>query len=506
MKPVVRVVMPLLVAAVLCAGTARAAEPDAAALLKQARSLSEKDDHKQAFDLLNQALRLAPDNLDVNWALGQAAARVGDYEAAIAAYERMLDLKPDLHRVRLEAGECYLKLRAFDMARAEFEKVLAVEPPPMVRLNALVPLAASYIGLGQGATARELLEEAKTLDPSPQASQRIGDLLAAADVSTGEPKRNIIVGRLSVGYGRDSNPAIMPRRHTIDSVFGPVVYSDDDGYKVDFKDPDCFQFYQTFLRHTFRTRWEPLEWRTDFFWFGNMYQTQGDQDVNFFLVSSGPALRLGRHDVEVRGLVNVLEKDWAMYSKGHGFEINTMSSLNKHIHIGTTIKRENKKLYDDRDRDALNYTFALRPLFVWGGKGQHRLFTEFKYEREYNNDGAKHRTPPRSNVALDNGNNRHRDEFVARSISLRYYCDLPWWQLTPYVGYAYRYCEYGARNTFFREVREDESQTVTLGVQKALPWWQMSLDLMHSRTYVDSTNDLYSYDRVLTQLTLNKDF
>lgn len=91
--------------------------------------------------LFQQMLR-NPANLDVTFAYADVSARLGDYEAAVAALERMLLFNPNLPRVQLELGALYFRMGSFELARNYFEKAAAANPPPEVRER-----VAEYLGL-----------------------------------------------------------------------------------------------------------------------------------------------------------------------------------------------------------------------------------------------------------------------------------------------------------------------------------------------------------------------
>jgi hypothetical protein len=82
--------------------------------------------------LFQQMLR-NPANLDVTFAYADAAAKLGDNEAAVSALERMLLFNPNLPRVQLELGALYFRMGSYAIARSYFDKVLAANPPPEVR-------------------------------------------------------------------------------------------------------------------------------------------------------------------------------------------------------------------------------------------------------------------------------------------------------------------------------------------------------------------------------------
>jgi tetratricopeptide (TPR) repeat protein len=78
--------------------------------------------------LFQQSLR-DPGNLDVTFAYADAAAKLGDNEAAVSALERMLLFNPNLPRVQLELGALYFRMGSYDIARTYFERAAASNPP-----------------------------------------------------------------------------------------------------------------------------------------------------------------------------------------------------------------------------------------------------------------------------------------------------------------------------------------------------------------------------------------
>jgi hypothetical protein len=73
-----------------------------------------------------------PANLDVTFAYADAAAQLGDNEAAVAALERMLLFNPNLPRVDLELGVLYYRMGSFEAAQSYFDKARSFNPPPEV--------------------------------------------------------------------------------------------------------------------------------------------------------------------------------------------------------------------------------------------------------------------------------------------------------------------------------------------------------------------------------------
>ncbi len=100
--------------------------------------------------LFQQTLR-NPGNLDVAFAYADAAAKLGDYEAAVSALERMLLFNPNLPRVQLEIGALYFRMGSYDISQSYFEKAAAANPPPAVkaRIDSYLAQIAKRSGVQQ---------------------------------------------------------------------------------------------------------------------------------------------------------------------------------------------------------------------------------------------------------------------------------------------------------------------------------------------------------------------
>jgi hypothetical protein len=106
------------------------APPEAAA---QAAAGEDAADLQAQKDALFQRMLRDPANLDVTFAYADVSARLGDYEAAVAALERMLLFNPNLPRVQLELGVLYYRMGSYGVARDYFDKAAAANPPADVR-------------------------------------------------------------------------------------------------------------------------------------------------------------------------------------------------------------------------------------------------------------------------------------------------------------------------------------------------------------------------------------
>lgn len=126
---------------------------------------------------LFQKIQDNPAGLDAGFAYAVLSTRLGDYEAAIATYERMLIQRPGTPRLQLELAALYFRLGAYPRARQLFLTVL---------------------------------EQADTPDT---VRRRINGYMAVIE---GERKRESgFSGRLNIGARVESNANGAPDRHAI---------------------------------------------------------------------------------------------------------------------------------------------------------------------------------------------------------------------------------------------------------------------------------------------------
>ena len=92
---------------------------------------------EREYQQLSSQLEANPDDLELNFRFAQAAAKLEDYEKAIAAFERMLIKQPNLPRIQLDLAALYLRVGNDGESKRLFEEVLASNPPPQVKENIL---------------------------------------------------------------------------------------------------------------------------------------------------------------------------------------------------------------------------------------------------------------------------------------------------------------------------------------------------------------------------------
>lgn len=190
-----------------------------------------------------------PDNLDVAFEYALVAAKLGDYEGAIATLERMLVFAPNLPRVQLELGVLYYRIGANDMARQYLEAVSREQIPPEVR-------------------------------------SRVETFLAAIDR---QDRRFLISGQVSAGVQYQSNANAAPGEDsiTIDGV--PVQLNSDARARSDWS---LFGLGRVHMSYDLRNQGDLIE--ADVVTYQSYFAEQHRLNLGLIEVQVGPTFGLGR--------------------------------------------------------------------------------------------------------------------------------------------------------------------------------------------------------------------
>jgi tetratricopeptide (TPR) repeat protein len=129
-------------------------------LTDRAKGLLDRQQAKQAYQLLLPQESARAGQPDYDYLLGIAALDAGDAERAVFALERVLAVQPNNHVARAEIARAYLALGERDAARREFQTVREQSIPAEAKANIDRFLAAirtaettrveGYIELGAG--------------------------------------------------------------------------------------------------------------------------------------------------------------------------------------------------------------------------------------------------------------------------------------------------------------------------------------------------------------------
>lgn len=188
-----RTAVPVLVRAVLVLVSMLATLPSTAAplddLVENARSLLVDGQSSEALALLeSREEQFASDQVFDYW-LGMAAVRAGKPERALFPLERVILQHPEHAGARMELATAYLQLGIDDAASAELD----------------------------------ILE---TLDPPPEAAERMGKMREILAGRVQKPRRHLAFIGLEVG--QDDNPGTWP---DLESIFGiPGVSAEETTY------------------------------------------------------------------------------------------------------------------------------------------------------------------------------------------------------------------------------------------------------------------------------------
>jgi tetratricopeptide (TPR) repeat protein len=141
-------------------------------LQDQARAAAQSGDPQKSFALLTDAAKYAPNDPDVQFALGTIALQMSLWNEAVKAFQRTLLLRANDPLATYNLGRAYLSQWKFEEARRQFASYVALRPDD----------AYGHCALGMTLAALELLPDARkefqqsiALDPNQtEAYLRLG--------------------------------------------------------------------------------------------------------------------------------------------------------------------------------------------------------------------------------------------------------------------------------------------------------------------------------------------
>lgn len=394
----------------------------------QGQNAFNQGDYKQALTYLLTSFQQAPDDPDVNFLLARTYFELGDFEAAVMAYERVLFSDPDSARVKLELARSYLALGAKEYARKYFQEVLATNPPEAVWDN----------------IQRFLL--------SIKESER----------------KHFITGTVSLGFDLDDNPRVAP----VDDVIGgiPIIGSGAS------PESDTATVLTATANHIYRPPDSILLWKTSGVTYNTFYKDQSDLNVNYYEMSTGPALKFKNSLWQNTIFSSGIDVDNRQYQSSLGLSSSLTTRLLPTLILTSQLRYEDKDNKQYTFRSADNIRLTLNPVL--------------------------HISPTR--ISLSFGvENENADSAVVSY-------DRFFWQIRvdspiPYGFNIYTYflskdTDYDEADTFFQLKRHDDYHEIGAGLSKPL-WISQSgfktLIASLAYKYIDSDSnlELYTYRR-----------
>jgi len=128
----------------------------------QAQAALTAGDSAKAFALLTDARKLAPNNSDVQFALGMVALRMSRFQDAINAFQETLKLRKNDPPALYGLGQALMSLSKYEEARQDFTRYLALRPDDS---SARCSLGMTLAALERPAEARTEFEQSIAITP-----------------------------------------------------------------------------------------------------------------------------------------------------------------------------------------------------------------------------------------------------------------------------------------------------------------------------------------------------
>jgi tetratricopeptide (TPR) repeat protein len=416
------------------------------ALLLQARTLMERGQPRQAYELLEPAEGQRAADAPYNYLLGIAALDAGEVTRAIFALERAVDMRPD-----------------DNLARAE--------------------LARAYLAAGEPAAARQELQTARRGAMPAQAAAAIDRVLGALAQDPAPGRAGPWRGYLEAFAGHDSNvnSATAAGQFAL-PAFGGIVFNLDQANQ---------QRSDTFIGAAAGLGLQqPLApgWQLQ----GHLnardvhHRRSSTQDNRQLDGSLGLAWQQGANLLSLAGQANTYDIDSARYRRAAGLSGLWQHTLGPASQLSAFSQWSRLHYRADPGRDA--------DRLVLGG-GYARAFAggaRVAYGSVY---GAR-----------ENARQPGAEQYGHRALGVRLGAEARWGEAaTVFSAVQFERRHYGGTEPFFDMPRRDRQLDLTLGVHlEPAPQWRITPQFSYLRAA--SNVVLYTYRRAVWQISVRREF
>ncbi len=314
------------------------AAPSLAAIpsLEQGQQLFNQRRYSPALSSLLIAFEAEPANPEVNFLLGRTYFELGNFEAAVMAFERVLFVEPNSSRVKLEMARAFMALNSNEFARQYFQEVLATNPPEAVWSN-------------------------------------IQNFLAGIKESE---KHHFFTGTLSYGLDVDDNPRTAP----VDDLISLGSFEFQLQGNGATPASDYAHSLTATANHIYRRQGNGFFWKTSALTYNSFYDNQSDLNVNYLEISSGPAWKKGLHLWQNNLLYTLIRLNQAQYRDGWGLQSTLTSQIMAKLFITSLLRFEDRTNQRYDYRSGQNYKATINPVFILPYVGRLSLGVTYEYD------------------------------------------------------------------------------------------------------------------------------
>ncbi len=341
MRKLVLIAMVLMI----CLSTAIWAQENDSAVSRGMAHMA-KQQYAEAILEFQEAKKLFPDVIDLDFMIGFAANNIGDYPLAIVSFQRVVSEMPS-SRAKLELARAYMgeSVEHFPSAKSLFQEVLEDNPSPELA-NAIHDLMSR-------------MEIAGRMPPSG---------IAPPGVRSGHSFN----GRLSSGISIDSNPYSNPGNYLISSIIGNLQFEPAGEGKW-----DVANISQINLAHAYRFNNTRLAWKTDGLLYGSFYA----DNMMYTQLRTGLAYEGERFGVEALGRFVHMEQDNRAELQSWGGEINTHFFINENFALFSGWRHDVKQRIRTTFRSGTSDGLFLGTMFQLNDRHRINIFSGMELER-----------------------------------------------------------------------------------------------------------------------------
>lgn len=285
----------------------------------EGKHLFRSGEYQKAHAELMQAFREDPANLDISFFMGQTAFELGDFEGAVAAFERILIIEPHAPRVKLELAKAYLKLNSPQVAKKYFHEVLETNPPAVVRQNI----------------------------------QRFLTIIEESERS------HFLSGFVEAGMLYDNNVGVFPNSDTV--IIGGLPISLDGK-----QEGDTGLQLSAGLKHLYRLGTSPYSWKTDLVTYNRFYQDINDENINYIGVATGISRQTDQTLWEIQVDTGQVNRDAERYLNLVGVNLIHRCLLSKSLYLNVSVALQDKDYNEYDEQDATAWMVSFNPTLDYG--------------------------------------------------------------------------------------------------------------------------------------------
>lgn len=400
--------------------------------------LYNKKEYKQVHKKTKAYLKQNPLSLDGNLLLGNCAYKLGNYDEAMAAYDRVLILEPEHTYAKFQEAKIYIKSKQENMAKLELDALLAKKLTKKQRSNIL-----------------KLRDSIKNTSPKKAIA-----------------KSSDFNGEVGLGLMYDTNPSANIGEK---SFVLPAYSIEYNGTKQE----NDFAHYENLYLQINRDMYKSFGLLASFNAYNKSYFDLDENDFSYLLFNLSPYYNAGDYKIFLPLVFNKVFLDHSSYLNTFGGGITVKKSINKGLVEAGYKYLENRYYGEDQSKDSRYQNIYLGLRYILFDDMLAYMYAKYTHNRE------------KEDLRTDiNYNSLGFDIGARKEIFMN---------LIARAKFSFNSYKYKDINRVFLNKRDDDIYSYSLGLSyniNSASSVDFDVKLLDKR----SNQFLYEYDRIMTML------